>query len=1016
MATAGSIVVDLLARTGSFETDMERAARASRRTGQEIAKSADGAASAWTKASKLMGLAVVGISGSMVLDGFIQNTIAAQNEQAQLTAVLRSTAEVAGFTQNQLNDMAESIVGILPTGEINNAQTALLAFTNVIGNEFARGLQAAVDMSARTGMSVVSAAETIGRALDVPSEGLSALSRQGFRFTEAEKAVVKQLELTGRTAEAQGIILRALEESYNGAAVAARDTLGGSFIALRNTASTLMTDGEGGLNGLRSVIEGLNEALGSDAAREGVQLLIVAAEGLAVVIGVRLASAVLTSAGSFVAAQISALRYQATLASMAGVSTTAAAGIIGLSTAARAASAAMALVGGPIGVATLALVAGAVAWANWGRETDNSIKSINAAQRSLKDLEKELASLSKTRQRGMLLSIESELREQEKSVKESLSSIRSELATLIDQGAMVGKSEHVEGFAAALNEIMRSSASAADKSDQLEAALARLKGAVPDDVVRKLQEVVQKISEGGESVDDLKQKLTSLRQEFEALANGAAPIASNLDSYKAAYDKFLDDFATPDERLKKAESQWREALGPLFDDDAQKRLRNRFLPRSTGATKQASELEGLIKRLVEQRDTLGMTTEAAERYRIEVAKGSAADRARALALYDEVHAWNETEKAMQSAIDSSRQYLAFQQELEVFQQKMGLEVASVGMSDRQRQIAEQELAIRQEYAQKRLDLEQAQQVASTALDQAQYQERLNLLHQFESSKLAAVQQTAKAVWEAESDWLLGAQRGLRNYAEEAANVSQMVGEASQGFLSKTEDSLISLATSGDLSFKSLARSFSSLASSVLSDLSRMVMRQGVTGPLAGMLGGLLTSAFSGLGGLKVGSGFDLGAGLGGGAGATFGPMLSLSSGGYTGPGGKFEPKGIVHAEEGVLNRDEVRALGGEAGFNRFRRALRGPGHYLGGMAGRPSLPPPGGQQQGFRPNIVINNNAPGIEIEERMSDGQITFEIDRRVKREVAQQIPKAVAREQADPNSRLSRQQARSLAVSRRR
>src|SRR5690606_30220553 len=34
---------------------------------------------------------------------------------------------------------------------------------------------------------------------------------------------------------------------------------------------------------------------------------------------------------------------------------------------------------------------------------------------------------------------------------------------------------------------------------------------------------------------------------------------------------------------------------------------------------------------------------------------------------------------------------------------------------------------------------------------------------------------------------------------------------------------------------------------------------------------------------------------------------------------------------------------GEAGFNALRRALRGPGHSLGGMGGRPSLPPSASQ-------------------------------------------------------------------------
>ena len=1003
---------------------MDRAARASRRTGREIAQGAEQAGSAWTKASGLISKAFVGLSVAGGLTAFVQNTIAAQNEQAQLAATLQSTGRAASLTAAELNQVAGAMetATTFSAGEVNQAQTVLLAFTGIVGDELPRALQAAADMAARTGMTISAAAETIGRALDVPSQGLTSLSRQGFRFTQEQKKLAEQLELSGKTAEAQGIILQALEESYQGAAAAARDTFGGSLTALRNTTAALLMDGDGSLNGLRVVVEGLNGALSSDVAKNGMRALVVVAEGAAVVVGVRLVGALLSASGGFIAAQWSAARYQATLATMAGVSRAAAAGIGVMTAAARVSSAALALVGGPVGAVLLGLAGAAYAWTQYGRDARAAapagIREIADTKRGVDDLVESFRELN-ILQRQQLINVKTDdLDKALKQARTAVFDLGNAFEPALDQGTRAA-AQYRADFSAQVSALASDTTLSSEEMAKAISGVAQSfveSGRTSESGRIKLTDLAQKVVEAAGNVAGLRQELDALTAAQAAAAAGVAPVVDSLDNYRAAYAKFLEDFATPAEKLAKAEKDYREQLGPLFNDDALKRLRDRFLPKSSGATKQASELEGLIKRLVEQRDTLGMTTEAAERYRIEVAKGSATDRARALALYDEVHAWNETEKAMQSAIDSSRQYLAFQQELEVFQQKMGLEVASVGMSDRQRQIAEQELAIRQEYAQKRLDLEQAQQVASTALDQAQYQERLNLLNQFESSKLAAVQQTAQAVWEAESDWLLGAQRGLRNYAEEAANVSQMVAEASQGFLTKTENALISLETSSDLSFKNIARSFSSLASSILSDMARMVMRQGVTGPLAGMLGGLLTSAFSGLGGLKIGSGFDLAAGLGGGAGATFGPMLSLSSGGYTGPGGKFEPKGIVHAEEGVLNREEVRALGGEAGFNRFRRALRGPGHYLGGMAGRPSLPPPGGQQQGFLPNIVINNNAPGIEIEERMSDGQIIFEIDRRVKREVAQQTPKIIAREQSDANSRLSRQQARSLAVSRRR
>lgn len=208
------------------------------------------------------------------------------------------------------------------------------------------------------------------------------------------------------------------------------------------------------------------------------------------------------------------------------------------------------------------------------------------------------------------------------------------------------------------------------------------------------------------------------------------------------------------------------------------------VPRTTGGggASKEDELKNVIKQLTLQKGALGMTAEQAARYEIEMAKGSETDRKRALTLYDQIQAWNETEKAMQAAIDSSRQYLAFQQEMDVFQQKMNLESAGVGMGDRQREMAQADLAIRQEYAQKRLDLEMAQQVKETALTQEQYQYRLDLFRQFEEQKLAGLQQSAEARAIAEADWTNGMSRAWDNFATKAQDIAAQTEQIFTGML------------------------------------------------------------------------------------------------------------------------------------------------------------------------------------------------------------------------------------------
>jgi phage-related minor tail protein len=69
---------------------------------------------------------------------------------------------------------------------------------------------------------------------------------------------------------------------------------------------------------------------------------------------------------------------------------------------------------------------------------------------------------------------------------------------------------------------------------------------------------------------------------------------------------------------------------------------------------------------------------------------------------------------------------------------------------------------------------------------------------------------------------------------------------------------------------------------------------------------------------------------------------SFAGGGYTGPGGKYEPAGIVHKGEGVLSQEDIRALGGPSGFMALRKSLRS-GYADGGLVGipAPAMPSPG---------------------------------------------------------------------------
>lgn len=397
-ASLGTLTLDLVAKIGQFVQPIKDAEEQAKESMSAIEQHAEGAA------DSIKGMIASGaglLSLGALFGKYIQNTRDAEQEQAQLAAVLKSTGEAAGYSQDQLNDMANSMssLSILSGGEINQAQTSLLAFTGIVGDQFPRALQAAIDMSARTGMSVVAAAETIGRALDVPSKGLTALSKQGFRFTEDQKALAEQLERTGNVAEAQGIILDSLESSYKGAAEATRNTFDGALAGLNNTFDDLLT-GDGSLQVATNLINNLSTALASPAAAQGIQMLTVGVVGFAAAVGGRMVASTTASAVAFINAQREAARYNAALAAMAGLSGRAATSQLALGAATRGASAFMGVLGGPVGlVATIGLTAASYLIlrdnadaSNVALETSAKYAGITAIQfKNLSDAQKDVA-------------------------------------------------------------------------------------------------------------------------------------------------------------------------------------------------------------------------------------------------------------------------------------------------------------------------------------------------------------------------------------------------------------------------------------------------------------------------------------------------------------------------------------------------------------------------------------------------------------------------------------------------
>ena len=163
-----------------------------------------------------------------------------QNQKAadeQLKASLNSTAEVAGRNFEQLKQQAKELEGVtlFDDTDTQKAQAFLLTFTNIRKEVFDDSIPLIQDyatvVSEVTGESVNlrKATEQIGSALDNPIKGMGNLARAGIHFTDQQRNLIKSLQNSGKTAEAQRVILQRLELQFGGSAQAAARAVGGGF-------------------------------------------------------------------------------------------------------------------------------------------------------------------------------------------------------------------------------------------------------------------------------------------------------------------------------------------------------------------------------------------------------------------------------------------------------------------------------------------------------------------------------------------------------------------------------------------------------------------------------------------------------------------------------------------------------------------------------------------------------------------------------------------------------------------
>ena len=155
----------------------------------------------------------------------------AATSNARIEQITKSMGQFEGATDqvtDRLVKLAEKTAKLVGVDQnlIKEGQALLLTFKSVsadankVGGVFDRATKAAIDLAAAGFGSVTTNAVQLGKALEDPIKGLAALGKSGVTFTAEQKELIKTLVETGRVAEAQEIILKAVETQVGGTAEA----------------------------------------------------------------------------------------------------------------------------------------------------------------------------------------------------------------------------------------------------------------------------------------------------------------------------------------------------------------------------------------------------------------------------------------------------------------------------------------------------------------------------------------------------------------------------------------------------------------------------------------------------------------------------------------------------------------------------------------------------------------------------------------------------------------------------
>lgn len=215
MTVIGEATVAVRADTKGFGAEAEKGMTA-------------GMGSALKKLGAVIAVAGIGKAFASLLASSVTEARESNKVAAQTAQVIKTTGGVAHVSAGQIDALSNALSAKSGIDDevIASSEAVLLTFTKVrnevgSGNDvFNQASAAALDMSVALGTDLQGATLQLGKALNDPIKGITALARAGVSFTAEQKATIKQLTETGDLLGAQKIILGELATEFGGQAAA----------------------------------------------------------------------------------------------------------------------------------------------------------------------------------------------------------------------------------------------------------------------------------------------------------------------------------------------------------------------------------------------------------------------------------------------------------------------------------------------------------------------------------------------------------------------------------------------------------------------------------------------------------------------------------------------------------------------------------------------------------------------------------------------------------------------------